>query len=67
MRWQAIDEREGRRFIIREDPGIGFYLYVYEGAACIADHLQDSVEAAMAQAEEDYGVARCAWASASGD
>ena len=47
---------------IEEDPGIGFYLYIYdESGKCIADHLQDSLKIAQIQAEQEYFIPRHAW------
>ena len=61
MRLTASIERDHRLFIIEEDPAVGFYLYVYQQSECVADHLQDTLEMAIEQAEEDYGVPRAAW------
>ncbi|NOZ20204.1 MAG: hypothetical protein GXP25_03855 [Planctomycetes bacterium] len=51
-----------RRFVIEEDlPDIGWYLYVFEGGRCVADHLQDTLQIAKRQALDDYGVPLDAW------
>jgi len=62
MRLTASIDRDHRTFVIEEDSSVGFYLYVYQKSECVADHLQDTLEMAMKQAEEDYGVPRTAWA-----
>lgn len=47
---------------IEENLGIGFYLYIYdEKGNCIADHLQDSLELAKIQAEEEYSIPQNSW------
>lgn len=50
-----------RRFVIRHDPAAGFYLLVYDKGACTRDYLQDTLEQALAQATEEFGVARDSW------
>jgi len=51
-----------RRFEIVPDlPEVGVYLLVHEGGACIADHLQDSVEIRVRQAFNEFGVPIDAW------
>lgn len=51
--------------IIEEDESVGFYLYIYDNSTnkCTADHLQDTVENAKAQAEEDYYLSIDSWES----
>ena len=50
-----------RRFVIKQDEAVGFYLYVYENERCIRDHLQDTLELAIEAAFEDYGVPTQSW------
>ena len=50
-----------KRFVIEEDEGIGFYLYVFDGEKCVKDYLQDTLDFAIEQAEEDFGVCRETW------
>ena len=50
-----------KRFVIEEEEGIGFYLYVYEGEKCTNDYLQDSFEIVVEQAEEEFGITLNAW------
>ena len=59
MRW--IADIPGWRFEIERDEAVGFYLHVFEGTRCVRDHLQDTLDAAMVQASEDYGVKRATW------
>jgi hypothetical protein len=47
--------------IVEDNPEVGFYLYVYDGEKCIADHLQNDEETCMQLAFEDYGVDRSVW------
>ena len=67
MKWTASLASERRAFVIEEAPGVGFYLYVYQRSECVADHLQDTLEAAMEQAEEEYGVERALWVACKSD
>lgn len=47
---------------IREDlPSVGWYLYVTLPSGDSRDHLQDTKENAISQAEEDYGIPASAW------
>ena len=52
---------DNKTFIIEEDENVGFYLYVYQENECLFDHLQDELEIAIEQAEEDYGVDPNSW------
>lgn len=53
----------GRRYqIIPDRPEVGVYLYVFEDDRCVADYLQDNLEACLEQATEDFGVPAGAWA-----
>lgn len=62
MKWRADSESlKPRHYEIKHDPRVGFYLYVFEGAKCVRDHLQDTLEAAIDAALEDYCVPREAW------
>lgn len=62
MKWHAKPETlKSRYFEIREDPSVGFYLYIFENNKCIRDHLQDTLEIAMNCAWDDYGVPKTSW------
>lgn len=62
MKWIAApSSTPSRRFVIEVDPAVGYYLYVYEGDDCVADYLQDTLDFAQEQAEEDFGVPRDSW------
>jgi hypothetical protein len=62
MKWRATPKSlKSRYFEIKEDPAVGFYLYVFEGDKCIHDHLQDTFAAAVESAWEDYGVPKNSW------
>jgi hypothetical protein len=50
-----------RSFTIEREAGLGFHLNVYEGQISVADHLQDTLDQVMEQAEEEYSVPRTAW------
>ena len=52
------------RLVIKEDlPEVGWYLIVYPsgGTQSLADHLQDTLDAVIKEAEEDYGVPPDSW------
>lgn len=49
------------RFEIEHDSKAGYYLYVWEGDRNTYDYLQDTLEIAMEQAEEEFGVPTSAW------
>ena len=59
MKWVA--EMDGRRFVIENAEAVGFYLFVWDHERCIADHLQDSLAMAVAQAQDEYGVPSETW------
>lgn len=62
MHWTyEIDGRILAR--IEHDAAAGFYLHILDAGtgASTHDHLQDTFEIAMEQAEEDYGLARTGW------
>ncbi len=65
MRWETAVQHHPKvtRLVIEEDPTVGFYLYVFEGDddACAWDYLQDTLDAAMEQAQFSYGVSKGAW------
>jgi hypothetical protein len=62
MKWLAnSNSTKPRRYEIRHDPLVGFYLYIFEDGKCIRDYLQDTLEIAMECAQEDYGVSKNAW------
>jgi hypothetical protein len=52
---------KSRYFIIKHDPSVGFYLYVYENGQCIRDYLQDTLILAKDMAFEDFQVPHEAW------
>ena len=49
-------EHDGRRFRIVHDAPAGFYLYVYDGARCTHDYLQDTFDLAREFAYDEFGV-----------
>jgi hypothetical protein len=62
MKWQASSQfLKPRHYEIKNDPSVGFYLYVFEDGKCIRDYLQDTLELAMKYALEDFGVPKDAW------
>lgn len=62
MKWIAEPvDLKPRHFVIEHDPSAGFYLYVFEGGRDTHDYLQDTLEAAMEMAEEDFRVPRSEW------
>lgn len=57
-----IAEHRGTLARIREDlPDVGWYLYITLPSGESRDHLQDTKEIAITQAEEDYNIPRSAW------
>lgn len=59
-----IYEIDGRILArIEHDAAAGFYLHIFdaESGASTHDHLQDTLEIAMEQAEEEYGLVRASW------
>ena len=50
-----------RRFRIVQDLRAGFYLYVYDGARCTHDYLQDTLREAQEFACETFGVPLQNW------
>jgi hypothetical protein len=62
MNWKAKSKSNSSRYFeIKEDPLVGFYLYVFENDKCIHDHLQDTFEITVQCAFEDYGVPKSSW------
>ena len=62
MKWVSKSDGDtDKRFIIEEEDGVGFYLYVFTGGNCTRDYLQDSLDLAIGQAERDFGVLRETW------
>jgi hypothetical protein len=62
MKWCADSENlRPLNYEISHDPLAGFYVYVFEGDKCVRDHLQESLEAAMEMALEEYHVPQGAW------
>ena len=51
------------RLEIEEDVSVGFYLIIYPKGEkqSVADYLQDTLEFAMEEAEELYGVTKNDW------
>ncbi len=65
MKIKNFNPRTNTRAEIIHDNSVGFYLYLYDSLGrCFADHLQDSLQAAQEQAEEDYGMATDSWQEA---
>jgi len=59
-----VYESDGRLLGKIEDGGaVGFYLFIFDPVSgrCTHDHLQDTIEAALEQAEEDYGLSKGNW------
>ena len=54
-------EHDGRRFRIVHDAQVGFYIYVYDGARCTHDYLQDTLDHAREFAREEFGVPVQSW------
>lgn len=50
-------EHGGLRFRIVHDTAAGFYLYVYDGARCTHDYLQDTLD----HAREEFGAPIQSW------
>ena len=48
-------------FVLEEEVGIGFYLYIWIEGYCVEDHLQVTFKLALRQAEEEFGVSRESW------
>lgn len=62
MKWRAEQESlKPRSFEIKQEPSVGFYLFVLENGRCVRDELQDSFEIAIESARESYGVPLGAW------
>lgn len=62
MKWVADNAELGsRRFEIKHDPLVGYYLYIFENEKCVRDHLEDTLNMAIATAREDYNVSEEAW------
>jgi len=62
MKWRADSESlKPLYYEIKEDPFVGFYLFVFKDNKCIRDHLQDTLEIAIECALEEYGVPKNAW------
>ena len=55
-------QKDQLRFeIVEDNPDVGFYLYVYDGDKCIADHLQNDEATCEQVAFEEYGVELSCW------
>lgn len=52
---------DSRYFIEEDRPEVGWYLHVYKDGLGVADHRQDSFEAVVAQAADEYGVPSESW------
>ena len=62
---KLINKTEKITGIIEEDTDVGYYLYIYDNSTnkCIADHLQETLEDAKSQGEEDYRLRLDFWKS----
>ena len=49
------------RFVVERDDNVGWYLYVYQGGQCTRDYLQDTLEAALDEALQLFGVPQSGW------
>jgi hypothetical protein len=47
--------------IVQDRPDVGWYLHISLPSGESRDHLQDTKEIAVSQAEEDYGIPSSAW------
>ena len=59
-----VYESEGRILGRIEDGGVeGFRLFIFdpESGRCTHDHIQDTLEVALEQAEEDYALPKSNW------
>lgn len=62
MKWKAKSKAiKSRYYVIKSDPQVGYYFYVFENGKCIKDYLQDTLELTMEFALEDFGVPIDAW------
>jgi hypothetical protein len=62
MKWIArLPSEPTHRFVIEADTAVGFYLYIFDAEKCTHDYLQDTFDAAVRQAEDDYGVPPSEW------
>lgn len=58
---KTAQKNQLRLEIVEDNPEVGFYLYVYDGDRCIADHLQNDEETCKQIAFEEYGVELSCW------
>ena len=59
-----VYESDGRILGKIEDGGAaGFYLFIFDPVSgrCTHDHIQDTLEIALEQAEEDYSLSKGNW------
>lgn len=59
-----VYESDGRILGKIEDGGsVGFYLFIFDPVSgrCTHDHLQDTLEISLEQAEEDYALSKGNW------
>lgn len=57
-----IAGNNGLRFeIVKDNPDIGYYLYVYDEERCIRDYLQNDEDTCKQVALEEYGVEPSSW------
>lgn len=64
MRYKAkFADPKNYSYEIYRDPVAGFYLYVYSKGKCVKDYLQDTLDIAIEQAREGYGVPEDSWVS----
>ncbi len=66
-RMKTAHKGQLRLEIVEDNPEVGFYLYVYEGDRCIADHLQNNEETCKQIAFEEYGVESSCWIEGSSE
>jgi hypothetical protein len=66
MRLEAATSSGTRRLVIERDERVGWYLYVLESGRCVMDYLQDTLEHAKEQANDEFGVAPDSWRECKG-
>ncbi len=62
-KFKKLESIQGtRKYLIEQDtPEVGWYLTVFENGQCVADHLQNNIQAVIKQAEEEYSVPTNSW------
>ena len=63
VKLECINKDKNIKVIIQEDSCVGFYLYVIDTLSnkCLKDSLQDTLEVAIEEAEELYGIKKEDW------